>query len=128
MAMDWSIARVPNWQALAEDETQDWISRALGIALHQAGVAEITPKNAAVVYARVACLETMGGKYRRGEHGDFIQPLDVVRRIGMSTNASPVSGKKFMDWAQAEAADRDVENIQMVYTRALDRYSREQNS
>ena len=122
MAMDWSIAGVFNWKALAEDETEAWISKALGLAMHQAGIQKITAANAANVYARVACLEALAGRYRRGEHGDFIQPEDVARRIGMWTNAERIPNQNFLVWMKIEAESREVENIQRIYRAATERY------
>jgi hypothetical protein len=68
------------------------VTMALTVAMGAAaGIAEITPGNAAEVYARVRFLELLGGPLLRDDGGvRFITARDVRRRIGMRVTKGKV--------------------------------------
>lgn len=99
LTSDWS--EVADYKTLTNDErvTLDaliWATMAIGIN-------SITLANAREFFARVSFWEKVVGAYRISAEGKslYLTPEDVLRFVGLRTNASPLTITKFRNHAYA---------------------------
>lgn len=130
MPLNWNISAVKDWQTLRDDPHQRAITDALLYLTISAGVAEITEKNALEFFERVNILETLHGVFVHKDNGEsfdayHITPADIRRRIGLHTNAAPMTRARFernivdtLNRAARHAAEQEREE---EHQRGIDR-------
>jgi hypothetical protein len=74
----------------------------LGFLMIPMGIPRITEENAYEVLRRIRAMETFGGPLGRDGIG---RPIpypedDLIRRIGLATNATPITRVKFDTWVK----------------------------
>lgn len=104
MSLDWSIARVKNWEEVRIGSGPEGTkTNALIWAMLTIGMSGITEKNANEVFLRInACQKLDGVFFHIVNDGKLIDTLftkeDINRRIGLTTNANTVSDRAW--WAR----------------------------
>ena len=94
MALHWNVTKCKNHKALTNED--EWpITNALIWGSMSTGMPEITEENISEIYARFRAWEGIVGAMLHGkdtETGEvterYIEVADLVRRIGMYTNAT----------------------------------------
>lgn len=96
MALNWSVNKVKDWETLSKDAKEWNITDALIWATMWIGMPEIKKSNAEEFYARVHLHELLAGTALNTQDGPYyLTKEDVMRRIGLSTNASSMTRHKF---------------------------------
>ena len=95
MALHWELRSIDNWETVCcnEDGTLSGTTECLIWATMMVGLSRITASNAKKFYERLHAWETARGAFRSDR-----QPLDfndVVRHIGLATNASHETDAQF---------------------------------
>jgi hypothetical protein len=122
MSLNWNISKIDNWEALRvehEDGTTSldpltesfiWKSMVTGLGRNWSLDLDFAPE----FYARIKLLEKLDGPLVfGGPYGDSYRVTydDVLRRIGLSVNVSPVSRTAFLKNAVAVDLDRDARSF-----------------
>lgn len=94
MALTWDRTEVKDYDKLTDEE---WtLNESLIWATMAVGINVITVENARDFFARVSFWEKVIGAYRFNEAGPvYITPEDVLRFVGLKTNATPLTKAKF---------------------------------
>lgn len=94
MALTWDNTAVKDIDSLTDDESAT--IEALIWATMAVGINHITLDNARDFYARVSFWEKIAGAYRFDPNGPvYLTPEDVLRFVGLRTNASPKTKAQF---------------------------------
>ena len=96
MALTWNIGDCKDYKKLTTDK--EWpITNALIWATMSIGINEITKKNVKKVFTRIKIDENLNGNYLyNGRKRYFIKMKDVEKRIGLYTNATPITDSRFL--------------------------------
>lgn len=95
MSLNWNIEKVKNWKELSEGDAWQ-ITQVLISVTMAVGIDEITEKNYKEFYARTNLLERLHGTWMIKDSQPLYFTLeDIERRIGLSTNVSPISRTQF---------------------------------
>lgn len=126
MSLNWSVEDCLDYPSLMAGREYT-ITEALALSTMITGLNQITFTNAKEFFTRIKILEgAMGSIATWKESVDspreniLITPEDIFARIGMITNASPITKTKFMNHIYTNVAGRD-------YDRLIERYRREAN-
>jgi len=131
LSLNWDISQIRDYEELFQDtpdgrrldgltEAFVWKSMATGLGKGWTLDADFAPE----FYARVKLLEKLDGPlwYRPDGKGGHEQPLvtveDVIRRIGLHVNVSPVSRTQFLKNAVVADLDRDVRRFTEAQAKA----------
>lgn len=90
MALHWNATGVKNHEALHEDAMEWAVTNSLIWATMAIGINRITEENYIDFFARMSFF------YASTSHSSDITVADVKRRIGLSTNASPLTELQFV--------------------------------
>ena len=89
MSLNWNIRSVREYEELVDGGRESAITEMLVWATMAIGLGDITEKNADEFYARVKLAEKLTGTFGWVEGKNYsLQPEDVQRRIGLSTNVT----------------------------------------
>lgn len=94
MGLSWDATKVEGFDSLTENEavTRD----ALVFSTMSVGIREITVENARQFFARVSFWEKVNGPMRVGDGESlYFKPEDVLRFVGLKTNASTLTDAQF---------------------------------
>lgn len=124
MALNWNIERCDNWNQLIDDD--NWgITNALIWTTMIVGLNGITKSNVDEFFARVDTVQKATGELvnRPNEEGNW-QPYlmthaDIVRRIGLGTNADTLTKGEFFKHVKKISTLSD-NKIKSLYFAALD--------
>jgi hypothetical protein len=115
MSLNWNVSKCKNHKALTNDD--EWpITNALIWLSMSTGIHEITEENIPEIYARIRTWEDIVGPMLHGKDTEtgkpverYIEVADLVRRIGMHTNASRMTRaewrKNIANYIDREAND-----------------------
>lgn len=104
MPVNIRVANVKNhlelWTDVPEEDgggrDLDGVTKALGFASIRTGIPRITEGNVDEVLRRVQALEGVyGALMNQGAKNLFFTRDDIVRRIGMTVNAAPITKRDF---------------------------------
>jgi hypothetical protein len=94
MALTFDATNVRDFDSLTEDEKVTYNS--LIWATMAVGMNTITEANAREFFARASFVEKVNGAYRVSQDGPlYFTPEDVLRFIGLRTNATPMTITQF---------------------------------
>jgi hypothetical protein len=97
MALNWNIEKCKNWKQLGTKK--EWpVTDMLIWATMPIGINEITKQNFEEFYRRLHLIETTRGTFLMqpgGRQPYYITLAEVKRRIGLYTNAAPITKKNF---------------------------------
>lgn len=126
MSLNWNITACTNFESLQSEE--EWtVTDTLIWATMIVGMREITEANAAEFYARLHIFESLNGSlvFSFDENGErqphFITPEDVMKRIGLRTNASTETFAAFTKrhlGLTADSAKRRYEHVRSALVTA----------
>lgn len=115
MSLNWDATEVLDWKELHSDETEQMTTQACVFTCMYIGMGVITPANWQEWFIRANIWERCFGSYLREGSKDkgwvpvFITVADVIRRIGLRTNAQTYSTTQFkskiFDILQGKAID-----------------------
>lgn len=130
MALNWNIERCNNWQELIDDK--EWgVTNALIWSTMIVGLSGIDTNNVDEFYARIETVQRATGELCHKDMGtpDDTEPskwvpylitrADIVRRIGLGTNASRLSKTEFLKHVKKISTLSD-NKIKSLYYGALD--------
>jgi hypothetical protein len=97
MSLNWNIEKVKDWKEIADGGDESVTTGVLVDLTMSVGFGTITKTNADEFYARVHLMELINGAYRNkaGKPIMFTKE-DIVRRIGLDTNAGTFSRAEFI--------------------------------
>ena len=129
MPLNWNIERCDNWKELIEDS--EWgVTNALIWTTMVVGLHEISEANANEFFARVDAVQRGTGELCYKDTGTpentdsskwlpyFITYEDIVRRIGLGTNASRMTKTEFLKH-MGKISKLDSDQIKALYYSAL---------
>jgi len=127
MALHWSIESCENWNELTDDN--NWgVTNALIWTTMAIGMGRISADNANEFFARVDTVQKATGQlcYANNEQGEMapymITHADIVRRIGLGTNASRLTKTQFFKHVE-RISEFNAKKIKSLYDKALDSVS-----
>lgn len=107
MSLNWDATKVKDFKSLTE--TENSILNGLIWFLMFVGIGEITEKNAATFYARVAAYEALHGALLTEEGKPYpMKPKHIKRFIGLRANVSGVGAAKFASQQMKRAIEERV--------------------
>lgn len=103
MALNWSVGKCDDHLALFEEGDLNPRSKALVMMSMPLGFNEITQKNLDEVWTRVRLWEGAHGAVLWGEGPEPFTKKDIIRHLGMNTNATRLTTAQFLKrlWASA---------------------------
>lgn len=127
MALHWNIERCENWNELIEDN--NWgVTNALIWTTMVVGMSSITAENADEFFARVDTVQKATGELCNTQNkiGAWIPYMithaDIVRRIGLGTNADRLTKTQFFKHVE-KISEFNAKKIKSLYDEALNSVS-----
>lgn len=133
MPLNWSIERCENWEELIDDD--NWgVTNALIWTTMAIGMHGITASNAGEFFARVDTIQRATGQLCYKDTGTptdtepskwvpyMITHADIVRRIGLGTNASRLTKAQFFKHVE-RISDFSTKKLKSLYEEALNSIS-----
>lgn len=123
MALNWNIERCENWNELTDDN--NWgVTNALIWTTMIIGMNSITSDNSNEFFARVDTVQKATGELcnAANENGEWnpytITHADIVRRIGLGTNADHLTKTQFFKHVE-RISEFNAKKIKSLYEEAL---------
>lgn len=127
MALHWNIERCENWNELIDDN--NWgVTNALIWTTMIVGLNSITTDNVDEFFARVETVQQATGQlcHAQNENGEWnpymITHADIVRRIGLGTNADRLTKTQFFKHVE-KISEFNAKKIKSLYDEALNSVS-----
>lgn len=128
MPLNWNLERCENWNELTETDNAWGITNALIWTTMVIGMNEITVDNADEFFARVDTVQKATGQLAyqqiiKPDTGEawvpyFITHEDIVRRVGLHTNASRLTKTKFFQHVE-RISEYNARRIKSLFEDAL---------
>ena len=101
MALQWDITKCDPPEFVDEHERQGFFNSFIYMPMI-VGIPNITESNWTEFYARVHALELLGGGFRNKVLKSGLKPImytkvEIKRWVGLETNASPITERKFLN-------------------------------